>query len=764
MLWNEQQQQQQQLLTSFVSSPNEEDQNTRTQDKKKMYALLKYLHSAGQYNKLTGGLLFEQKKPSSSPVKQLVHENKKEENKMTTIATKATTTKTTTTGVYCDVMLMSEIERVINPSTQSVERANSMTSPRPRQLHSSTYDSVTHSLYIFGGRAISHKPHAPLFNDTWRFRLQTFTWEMLPTSRKLLAREGASLTHLSDHTLILFGGRGVQCKELNDVFVIDLGVQEPSWKRVYCHNCPKRRSRHFAEALPDSGVDLLIYGGESDGALLNDCHILLSKTVNVWREVVLSGPVGGGLENNFVMLSQRLVYAGATTAPSSSPSSPNHVQVFSVEIAQIRQRLNNDNDADADDESAVPNNTTIEWQLCTLTTTIRPRLRSKHCIFATSSNSFAIAGGVMKALATDVAIINHAFSSPSTTRRKLFEQTCDSVDVFDFTTAAWTLVSNQHQQQSKSTLPSSFLSRADHTIVSACGSAVGLALCFGGTPNIASADISVISTSSSTSSPVVLLRGIQESYKSGNSGHHFTITVEPFFKTFCSRDKKQYIHRADYVCPPIVEFELKAVLARARRRIAATVSPDLCTLCKACAAGVQYLPCGHITHCQECHQQHKNSNNNNNLSTFGRCEECDRRVHGTIGVLNNNNNNIMRYQRFQQQNQQNQQNQQQLQKVQPVLSRTSSSAMSTSRLLPPSSQRTTPMSSLLPTHQLAAPPPLLSRYMRVSSVTPARPRSSLWVSSPEIRVSYFSQQQQRQQNHYHQHQYLTRSASSVSLR
>nr|AML77646.1 putative LOV domain-containing protein [Gonatozygon kinahani] len=91
--------------------------------------------------------------------------------------------------------------------------------------------------------------------------------------------------------LVLFGGEGANMQPMNDTFVLDLGSANPEWQHVQVASAPPGRWGHTLSCL--NGSWLVVFGGCGRDGLLNDVFVLdLDEERPTWREVA-GGPAGG---------------------------------------------------------------------------------------------------------------------------------------------------------------------------------------------------------------------------------------------------------------------------------------------------------------------------------------------------------------------------------------------------------------------------------------------------------------------------------------
>ncbi|KAM0891392.1 hypothetical protein ACQ4PT_026434 [Festuca glaucescens] len=120
---------------------------------------------------------------------------------------------------------------------------------------------------------------------TWRLQSQNGALSRFLPPR--LAARGHTLSWLNGSWLVVFGGCGQQGL-LNDVFVLDLDAQHPTWREVASDSPPLPRSWHSSCTL--DGSKLVVSGGCAEsGVLLSDTFLLdLTKEKPSWKEIPTS--------------------------------------------------------------------------------------------------------------------------------------------------------------------------------------------------------------------------------------------------------------------------------------------------------------------------------------------------------------------------------------------------------------------------------------------------------------------------------------------
>lgn len=145
--------------------------------------------------------------------------------------------------------------------------------------------AVGNRLVLFGGEGINMQP----MDDTFVLNLEAASpeWRRVKVASSPPGRWGHTLSCLNGSWLVVFGGCGRQGL-LNDVFVMDLDAQQPTWKEVAGEDPPSPRSWHSSCTV--DGSKLVVSGGCTDsGVLLSDTFLLdLNKEKPTWREIPTS--------------------------------------------------------------------------------------------------------------------------------------------------------------------------------------------------------------------------------------------------------------------------------------------------------------------------------------------------------------------------------------------------------------------------------------------------------------------------------------------
>ncbi|XP_042498556.1 adagio protein 3-like [Macadamia integrifolia] len=142
--------------------------------------------------------------------------------------------------------------------------------------------AVGNRLVLFGGEGVNMQP----MDDTFILNLDAANpeWRRMSVTSSPPGRWGHTLSCVNGSWLVVFGGCGRQGL-LNDMFVLDLDAQQPTWTEVSGGTPPLRRSWHSSCTV--EGSKLVVSGGCTDaGVLLSDTYLLdLTTDKPVWKEI-----------------------------------------------------------------------------------------------------------------------------------------------------------------------------------------------------------------------------------------------------------------------------------------------------------------------------------------------------------------------------------------------------------------------------------------------------------------------------------------------
>ncbi|XP_024541863.1 F-box/kelch-repeat protein At1g51550 isoform X1 [Selaginella moellendorffii] len=133
-------------------------------------------------------------------------------------------------------------------------------SPLARGAHACCY-AGDKKVVVFGGI----RNDGARLHDTWVLDLsqEPPSWREVATQASPCARSGHTLTRIATNRMVLFGGRGAHFEVLNDVWLLSLQDQRPTWtelSRTITDEAPSPRAGHSASII--FGNRILIFGGE----------------------------------------------------------------------------------------------------------------------------------------------------------------------------------------------------------------------------------------------------------------------------------------------------------------------------------------------------------------------------------------------------------------------------------------------------------------------------------------------------------------------
>ncbi|MBA3532007.1 MAG: hypothetical protein H0T73_08825 [Ardenticatenales bacterium] len=136
------------------------------------------------------------------------------------------------------------------------------------------------SLALFGGCSSGFGPCPQ--EDSWVLDPTTTQWRQISETGPS-ARTFPGMVSLADRSeVLLFGGGGAEQADLNDVWILDSVLEQ--WREVNPEGTPPTaRDGHSMTRVmtfdigsaPSSGSHILVFGGESNGEVLNDLWMLI---------------------------------------------------------------------------------------------------------------------------------------------------------------------------------------------------------------------------------------------------------------------------------------------------------------------------------------------------------------------------------------------------------------------------------------------------------------------------------------------------------
>lgn len=170
-------------------------------------------------------------------------------------------------------------------------RYDSPNRPPPRSSHA----AVAHRnmMYVFGGEfsnpSLSQYRH---YRDLWRLDLTDMSWDRIDIRGGPTARSGHRMC-VVDNKLVVFGGffdTGFENKYLNDMYYVDLSLDELKWAKVETSAVDVVPSPRSGFQWVVSGSDVYLYGGY--------CREMAQKAKNVSHKGKKKG--GSAVEESMV--------------------------------------------------------------------------------------------------------------------------------------------------------------------------------------------------------------------------------------------------------------------------------------------------------------------------------------------------------------------------------------------------------------------------------------------------------------------------------
>jgi len=158
--------------------------------------------------------------------------------------------------------------------------------PPSRAQHTAIYDAANNRMVVFGG----HSSHYN-FDDVWALDLTpgAETWtDLSPTGLPIGARRYHSAVYdATNDRMVVFGGSG-RGGLRNDTWALDLTPGAETWSQLaVTGSAPAARWQHTAIYDAENGL-MVVFGGPSGGALLNDAWSL-NLTTQHWAALSPAG-------------------------------------------------------------------------------------------------------------------------------------------------------------------------------------------------------------------------------------------------------------------------------------------------------------------------------------------------------------------------------------------------------------------------------------------------------------------------------------------
>lgn len=180
---------------------------------------------------------------------------------------------------------------VYNVDKKTWARYDSPNRPPPRSSHAAALHR--NMMYIFGGEfsnpSLSQYRH---YRDLWRLDLTDMTWERIDIRGGPTARSGHRMC-VVENKLVVFGGffdTGYENKYLNDMYYVDLSLDELKWTKVETSAVDIVPSPRSGFQWVVCGSDVFLYGGY--------CREAAQKAKNVSHKGTKKG--GSAIEESMV--------------------------------------------------------------------------------------------------------------------------------------------------------------------------------------------------------------------------------------------------------------------------------------------------------------------------------------------------------------------------------------------------------------------------------------------------------------------------------
>ena len=188
----------------------------------------------------------------------------------------------TMVGPYC------EFRMKIEPKGQGLGNggASDPTDDRPYLRAGHTLSWGANHLFIFGGTLAYEQRKA---NDLYITNLDRMVWmKMQPSGERPIERDGhCAVFDPVRKRLLVFGGRSIQKKRLNDLYSYDMVSN--TWSKMAPEgNLPAPREFGNMELLNDDTA--VLFGGRGSGQRYNDMHFLdLKHPKLMWSQPIIAG-------------------------------------------------------------------------------------------------------------------------------------------------------------------------------------------------------------------------------------------------------------------------------------------------------------------------------------------------------------------------------------------------------------------------------------------------------------------------------------------
>ncbi|THU93880.1 kinase-like protein [Dendrothele bispora CBS 962.96] len=166
-------------------------------------------------------------------------------------------------SIYLNNLWSFDLENLENEATSNAWNLIQPTSEMPDCRAGHTCVTHENRLIIFGGTDGLCR-----FNDTWTFDFETKRWTELKCDGQVpAARDGHAAAVVGD-MMYIYGGRGIDGEELEDVSVLSLSSH--IWYSFQCHDMGTPPREKLGHAMVAVGSEIYVLGGRSASLRLSE--------------------------------------------------------------------------------------------------------------------------------------------------------------------------------------------------------------------------------------------------------------------------------------------------------------------------------------------------------------------------------------------------------------------------------------------------------------------------------------------------------------
>ncbi|ORZ41013.1 basic membrane protein-domain-containing protein [Catenaria anguillulae PL171] len=193
------------------------------------------------------------------------------------------------------------------------------TRPTGRMFHAMGHDSVSNSMFIFGGQTaiVNGNLAAAVLGDTWKYDVTARTWSQVNTPSNGAPSARTNMAHaVLGRNLYVFGGISSTGMVQGDLWRFDMGAS--TWSQVSATGSVPPALQH-ATLAPVNGTSLILYGGALASTENSNTLYILDVSSNSWRihkpSILSSGPPPAAERMRAISVdSRRVLFTGGITA------------------------------------------------------------------------------------------------------------------------------------------------------------------------------------------------------------------------------------------------------------------------------------------------------------------------------------------------------------------------------------------------------------------------------------------------------------------